>query len=197
MLAIFFLLACVLALTFAAEKLSFDAMGFAASKNGAQLIAAGLRKKFFLDVYVVGLYSKSADSKDIKKATDFYKLAEGSSMFGPDSQLVLVFKRVVGTEQMVGGIVDALSGGDATYKKTLDAFKDVLKKGAGSKGFSPKDELVFANNGDKMDVLLNGKNVGTVSEAKELKKKLMNVYVSASGVAPEVHEILKARYLKK
>lgn len=190
---IVFLLVCV-ALAYAAD---FDAMGFPATMRGGSLIAAGMRKKFFLDVYAVGLYSKSADSKGIKKVTDFEKLAEGSSMFGPDSQLVLSFKRAVGAEQMVGGIVDALSGGDAAYKKKLNEFKEVLKKAVGSKGLSPKDEIVFSNNGDKMEVLVNGKNVGSVSEAKELKKKLMNVYVSASGVSPEVHEILKARFLKK
>ena len=177
----------------------FTTYGLPSSRGGLPLIAAGMRRKFFLDVYAVGLYQseKTAMSKGIKKVADLEKLSEVSGgLFGPSSLFVLVFSREVGTDQMVGGMVDALSGGNAAYKKSLDSFKSILTKAVGPKGIKIKDEIEFSYGGDSIDISFNGKKAGTVSDAKELKKKLMLVYAGTSSVAPEIHEILKKKLIK-
>jgi len=159
-----------------------------------------MRRKFFLDVYAVGLYmgEKTAMSQGIKKVADFEKLSDVSGgLFGPGSSFVLIFSRDVGTDQMVGGMIDALSGGNAAYQKSLDTFKSTLTKAVGPKGIKPKDEIEFSFGGAGIDISFNGKRAGTVSDAKELKKKLMMVYVGTSSVAPEIHEILKKKLITK
>ena len=181
-----------------AAAVAFETYGLSKSRSGQDLIAAGKRRKFFLDIYTVGLYTNdaSATSKgaSIKKAKDLDKLAEISTLFGPGLTFVLKFDRAVGTEQMVSSFSDALSG--VKDKNAVEAFKDVLKKAVGDKGLKLQDELAFAYSGDRVDVSLNSKNVGSVT-SKELKTKLANVYVGPSSVSPELHEVLKKRFVKK
>ena len=159
-----------------------------------------MRRKFFVDVYAVGLYlnEKTAMSQGIKKVADFEKLSDvPGGLFGPASYFVLVFSRNVDTDQMVGGMVDALSGGNAAYQKSLDTFKTTLTKAVGPKGIKPKDEIEFSLGGAGIDISFNGKKAGTVSDAKALKKKLMLTYAGTSSVAPEIHEILKKKLITK
>ena len=176
--------------------------GLPATRGKLPLLAAGMRRKFFVDVYAVGLYKgeESAMSKGIKKVADLEKLAEVDNLhftlLGPSSVFVLVFSRAVGTDQMVGGLVDALSGGNAAYKTTLDSFKSILTKAVGPKGLNIKDEIMFSFGKDSIKISFNGKDVGTVYDAKELMKKLMMVYVGPNSVAPEIHEILKKKLIK-
>ena len=158
------------------------------------LISAGMRRKFFLDIYVVGLYmsEKSASTKSavIKKSDDFVKLAD------ENLQLLLRFMRTVSTNQVVGGIVDALSGGSDAYLKSLDQFKSALLSAIGPEGFNVKSELIFSYKGkDTMDIGINGELVGSVTNAVELKKRLLSIYVGSKAVAPEVVDVLTKRYL--
>ena len=184
---------------FLAAALAFETYGLPKSRAGLDLVASGKRRKFFLDIYTVGMYTSdaSATSKgaSIKKVADLEKLGEITALFGPGLTFLCVFDRAVGTEQFVSGFADSVGAG-MKDKKALKSFQDMMKKALGEKGLKAKDEVAYAMSGDRLDVTLNGKSVGSVT-SKELKTKLTNVYVGASSVAPEVHEILKKRFIKK
>jgi Chalcone isomerase-like len=167
------------------------------------LISAGMRTKFFLDVYAVGLYMNedfvSSKKSLIKKATDFEVLSTAgnkgilSSDATVDVYISLKFARLVAKDQMVGGIVGALTGA-----KNLDSFKDILTKAIGGAGIAISDEIGFAYKGkagNLLDISYNGKLIGTVKDAADLRKKLLNVYVGPNSVAPEVVSVLKKRFL--
>ena len=197
MLVAFITLLLVLVATFVYSK-DFT-FGFPASKHGAPLVAAGIRRAFFLDVHYAGIYMSNdlmaSKKAAIKMPADLALLAEGSgSFFGPDATLALKFRRAVSGAQLVGALKASLAA-SVKDKKALDSLAAIVSKGVGA-GVKADDAIDYVFNGDKLDVVVNRKVVGTV-HSKEIKKAVLMAYIGEHSVAPEINFALKERFLSK
>jgi hypothetical protein len=164
------------------------------------LAAFGIRKKFFLDIYALGVYLSDAKvddvTKTIKSAGDFGEFAKPA---GENASLafVLLFQRTVGAEKIVDALVSSLSGEGEEYNRALLSFKNVLLSNIGSDGLKKGEELIFVYRGaagTKLDVYLGPNYMGSV-ESAELRSRLNEVYVGEKTVAPDVPVMLKKLFV--
>ena len=136
-------------------------------ESSLMLNGAGLREKFWIDLYVGGLYlpKKSSNASSIIAADE-------------DQAIILhiVSKRVT-SEKMIDAVndgFDAATGGntkslDARIKKFTNFFlQDEIKEG---------DVIVIANvAGQGIMVMKNGKNLGTI-DGLDFKKALFAIWL--------------------
>ncbi len=158
-----------------------------------------MRKKWFLDIYALGLYLSEPKAADVKvKATSVQDMnAEISKPSGETVSvaILLLFQRGVGTDKIVDALVTSLSGGDDEYKSALHTFSNTILNNA-KDGLKAGDELVFVftgAKGNRMDIYLGSNRIGFV-ENNELRNRLTEVYVGKESVAPDVPVMLKTLF---
>lgn len=157
------------------------------------LLGAGPRKKNLfvveVNVYSVGLYVDPAQAGKALgafkgKAADalandegFYKALASSSL---DKALHLVFARSV----PAGKVVDALTALEGVDKAVLESFsKSLLQAIGGSIGKGESVTLAQVG-GDKLQVKVRGKPVGSFASA-ELPQALFGLYIGSKPISAE------------
>jgi hypothetical protein len=160
-----------------------------------------MRKKFFLDVYALGVYLSDEKNFEIeKKVKSLGDFAEFSKPVGDNASLafVLLFQRTVGAEKVVDALVTSLSGPGDEYNASLASFKSILLSNIGAEGLKKGDELSFVLRGaagKKLDIYLGSNLIGSV-DSTELRSRLTQVYVGEKAVAPEVPVMLKKLFIE-
>jgi hypothetical protein len=189
----------------AAEKVSEPATGvqFDAKKSvdgrNYTLIGAGVRKKFVVKVYAMGLYLEDVEGKRAfpslaTKAggSDKAKLTEGDRaqsfvMWGSFNKLaILHFVRDVGADKIRGAFEESLTDelsdkAAADVREATQAFLKLVDKDAKS-----GDELVLHTSPDgKVELSIGGVNKGSVQNAK-LARSIWGVWLGSKPISKDL-----------
>jgi len=184
--------------------------GVVAKNSALMLVGAGMRRKFFLDVYSVGLFVSPKRHQSIK-ATYAKKGAidtqEAISWDDYPFGLALSFKRAVGTNQVVDALVEALSSSSTSEKDfaaKVAQFKTALVSKIGSTGTNVGDEIEFLFKSSNAEVGIRfvpkGGSASKLDsiKSKTLRDKLLDVYLNKEkSVAPELLTSIDATYRSK
>jgi hypothetical protein len=171
------------------------------------LVAAGMRRKAVLfievDVYKVGVYFSTKKEELLFMDSKHGFPIDMSSPCGEetvDVGIVLNFVRDVATANVVDALMEALSNksnnDENHYKNELNRFKTILVNTIGTKGMKKNAQISFSfhgKSGESFSVELNGQYVATFN-CHDLRKNLIDIYIGANAVSPQVVTILNSRY---
>ena len=209
--------ACKEAQTCAVEKrYNLESVrSFGGSSSELMLVGAGMRMKFFLNIYAIGLYVTKNKHKVIQSSWAKLGAVDLSTNSGMDEYpmgLLLKFQRGVGADKVVDALVDALAlvesgpSSEKEYSTKLGQFKNALLDKIGTSGTQTGDEIefVFPRSNAEVGVRLvkagsDGKNSKfDFVKSKTLRDKLLDVYLSKEkAVAPALLKSIESVYSKK
>lgn len=144
-----------------------------------QLNGGGIRTKYFMDMYVIGLYLKtpSKEADKIIEANDYFSLK------------LQIVSSLITSEKMIAaikeGFENATNKNTAPIKKQIDefiaAFKDEIKKGDVFDIFYVPNKAVM--------VVKNGKAMAKI-EGFEFKKALLGIWLSEKPADKDIKKAL-------
>jgi hypothetical protein len=157
---------------------SMESAGIPLALNGA-----GIRNRFFVDVYVAGLYLQ-------RKSTD------GAAIVAADEPMVIklrVITSLIDRKRMQESIEDGFdrsAGGDtAAFRSQIDALKNAF-----TDEIAPGDvfDLAYVP-GKGLEVSRNGTHAATVPGDLSFKRVLFGIWLSDRAVQPSLRRGLLGR----
>jgi len=184
------------------------------SSTSHLLVGAGMRVKFFLNIYAVGLYVTKNKHKVIQSSWAKLGAVDLSTNSGTDDYpivLLLKFQRAVGTDKVVDALVDALAveaapSSEKDYSTKLGQFKNTLLGKIGTGGTQTGDEIEFVFPKSNAEVGVRLLKAGSDAKnskfdfvkSKTLRDKLLDVYLSKEkAVAPDLLKSIESVYSNK
>ena len=142
------------------------------------LVGAGVREKFFMDLYVGSLYSQKRQSDPIVLLT-----GDGSALIRLDiiSSMITSEKMEDATRE---GFEMATGGNTAPISDTIEDFITVFKE-----EIKVGDVFVFAADGATVNVLKNGQKLLTV-ENPQFRAALLGIWLGDDPVDEDLKEAL-------
>jgi hypothetical protein len=151
------------------------------------LKSAGMRKKFVVNVYSVGLYVSEGKAKELFATKT--AAARLDSLAGGGAALLLQFQRDVDTGKVVDAFMKALAqkSGDKGYDDAKNKLQGILTSAVAKAGrYKKKDSIEFLFDGrSKLGVTVNGGKRQDVDNA-HLRKALLSVYLGKNSVTPDL-----------
>jgi len=142
-----------------------------------QLNGAGIREKFFMDIYACGLYlkNKSSDPQKIMSADE------------PMSIKMIVISGLMSQEKLVAALNE---GFEKSTGGNVDAFRDKIEKYIAAHAGEIKKDDVFEYQyvpGEGMSVLKNGEKRTTVNGI-DFKKAVMGIWLCDEPASEDLKE---------
>lgn len=182
------------------------------SSSSHMLVGAGMRTKFFLNIYAVGLYVTNNKHKVIgENYSKLGGLVDLNTNSGNDEYplgICLKFQRAVGSDKVVDALVEALStgvsSGEKDYSTKVEKFKTTLLGKLGSGGAKTGDEIEFvfpkSNEEVGLRVISSGSDATKNTKfefvkSKALRDRLLDVYLNKEkAIAPDLVKSIDSVY---
>jgi hypothetical protein len=154
-----------------------------------ELIGEGMRRKFFLNVYMVGLYTNHSTADSIAsqlKRNPSLSVAEILKKEDDSTATILLhFHRAVGKQQFINALMESFDGFQAAeiepFKKYLDAIVE-----ADGLIIGDRIEISWLKNGG-VCISKNGKISTCFGRKKDIEVRLLEVYLDPKrSVTPDL-----------
>ncbi len=144
------------------------------------LNGAGIRGKWFLDLYTIGLYVKS-------------KSKDGSVILNSDANKyvkIVIVSGLITTEKFNNGLDDGFEKSTQGNVEPIKEEIDIIRKGFGT-NFEIDDEfIVYFDNSGETRIYKSGKETVSVPANKTFQKALLGMWIGENPVLKGLKEEL-------